>query len=72
MPDLTKKEREAIDALQRIAAKWPETLWLFSANGNLWVMRCGPNGEQVTLPNHSVDQDYCVEEIPIPNDGGDW
>ena len=69
---LTTEEKKAITALKRVAAKWPQSLWLFSASGNLCVMRNGPDGNSVMRSNGGVDQDYKVDKIDIPNDGGDW
>lgn len=70
--DLTKEEKAALSSLRRLAKKWPESLWLYSASGSLCVMRCDAAGERVHLPTDGVDPDYCVETIDIPNDGGDW
>jgi hypothetical protein len=68
----TSEEKKAIEALKKIADKWPKSLWLFSASGSLCVMRRGSNGEQVMKKNGGVDSDFIVDEIDIPNDGGDW
>jgi hypothetical protein len=69
---LTEKEKAAIRALDSLAKKWPETLWLFSASGSLKVMRYGPNGEQMITYTGGMDANYVVATINIPNDGGDW
>ncbi len=76
-PDLTltQEERRALASLRRLAKRWPERLWLFSASGALMVMLVDERGEQaMTDPNHGgVDPRYIVDEIDgIPNDGGDW
>jgi hypothetical protein len=68
----TKKEEAAIAELKKLAQKWPKSLWLFSASGTLCVMRCGPDGGQVTTPGGGMDQSYILDTIKIPNDGGDW
>ena len=69
----TKEESNIISSLRRIAKKWPETTWLFSASGTLCVMRCGEKGEQVTTSSGGIDQNYVLDTISgIPNDGGDW
>lgn len=65
-------EKQAIASLKRLAKRWPKTLWLFSASGTLTVMRCGEDGQHVHNRDGSVDQDYIVDTISIPNDGGDW
>jgi len=69
--DLTPEERKAISALKRLAKKWPKSLWLFSASGTLWVMRCGEHGEEV-FSGEGYDPDYIVESVDIQNAGGDW
>ena len=69
---LTKKELSAVRTLERLAKRWPKTLWLFSASGSLCVMRAGPNGGAVETSSGGVDQEHCVTTIDIPNDGGDW
>ena len=61
-----------------MALKWPKTLWLFSASGDIHVMRCGENGEHVMtgtpgMRNSGVDPNYIVDSINgIDNDGGDF
>jgi len=73
MDDLTKQETNAIAALRMLAGRWPRTMWLFSASGTLYVMRCGENGEHVMTRGGGVDPDYIVTHImDIDNDGGDW
>jgi hypothetical protein len=69
---LDAEERRAIATLKRLAKRWPSSLWLFSASGNLNVMRCNADGERAYGRNSSVDPDFIVEGIDIPNDGGDW
>ena len=70
--ELTKEERNAISTLERLAKRWPESLWLFSGSGRLWVMRKNAQGEQAYTPRGGNDQAYCVKHIEIENDGGDW
>ena len=77
--DLTDDERRAIASLKRVAKKWPDSLWLFSASGDLCVMKKNEAGEIALLGNldyefkgNAVDPDYLVEQIDIENDGGDW
>lgn len=69
---LTEEEKKAIAALKRVAAKWPESLWLFSASGSLHVMRYGKDGHPVMTGNQGHDPDSVAATINIPNDGGDW
>ncbi len=74
MIELTDEEKKAIAALKRIAKKWPKSLWLFSASGELKVMRTDKNGDRVHFPHPhcGVDPAYIVDHINIPSDGGDW
>ena len=70
---LTAKETSVIAALHRLAKRWPETLWLFSAGGTLCVMRKGPDGGHIFKPgSSSIDPDYVVATVDIENSGGDW
>ena len=70
---LNDEEKKAINALKRVAKIWPESLWLFSASGDLFVMKNGPDGDRfMTSREGGVDQDYIVDKINIENDGGDW
>ncbi|MCK5613123.1 hypothetical protein KAR91_65220 [Candidatus Pacearchaeota archaeon] len=71
--DLTEEEEKAIRALKRAEKIWPESLWLYSGNGTLHVMRSGENGEQVHRDGFDgIDPDYCITSVDIQNDGGDW
>ena len=72
MIDLSKEEKAAIDTLKRLSKRWPESLWLFSASGRLWVMKKDADGKRVELPHCGVDPAYVVTDINIDNDGGDW
>jgi hypothetical protein len=73
MMKITKEEKNAINTLQKLAKKWPSSLWLFSASGCLCVMKKKDNGERAILPDGlSMDQDYCINTIDIENEGGDW
>ena len=76
LPDtlLTPEESKACAALMRAAANWPPSLWLWSADGDLYVMRTNEKGERVYTRGDrgGVDPDYIVARIEIPNDGGDW
>jgi hypothetical protein len=74
--ELTKEEQKAIAALKRVARKWPETLWLFSGSGTLYVMRKNEDSQYAhgggNISHEGVDPDYVVDTIAIENDGGDW
>jgi len=65
-------EEQAVKALKRLAKRWPKTLWLFSASGTLWVMRTLEDGSPAITSRGTMDQEYIVDDIDIPNDGGDW
>ena len=69
-----KAYREAIRALKRAAKIWPDSLWLFSADGSLCLMKCGEYGGHVHTDSFQggIDQEYLITTIDIDNDGGDW
>lgn len=68
----TDDERRAIAALHRLAKRWPDTLWLFSASGTLCVMRLGEDGDKLRTADGGMDPSAVLTSINIPNDGGDW
>jgi hypothetical protein len=72
--EITPTEQKAISALKEVARKWPENLWLFSANGSLHVMRKDSNGKHAYSDHEKggVDPSYSLDTINIDNDGGDW
>lgn len=71
--NLTLEETKAIKSLQRLAKKWPKSLWLYSASGTLNVMKTNKKGEHAVVENGSIDPYYLVGHIQgISNDGGDW
>lgn len=69
---MTAQEEKAISDLKRLANRWPKTLWLFSAEGVLHVMRLGPDGQRVQASDGFMDRSASIEQINIPNDGGEW
>lgn len=70
---LTHSEREALRKLKDLARTWPKTLWLFSANGSLYVMRKKSDGHRSLTGTGGMNPAYVVEKIGgIDNDGGDW
>ena len=69
--DITKEEKLAISALERVAKRWPKTLWLFSGSGTLWVMKYKKDGTRAIGEFENMDSDYAISPIPIDNDGGD-
>jgi hypothetical protein len=62
----------AIRRLKKVAEEWPFSLWLFSANGQLCVMKVGADGERVYAMDGGVDPAYTVDVVDLPNEGGDW
>ena len=70
---LTQEEQAAITALKRLARRWPQSLYLFSASGSLLVVKTDEGGGLPHTPNGSVDNAFVVEHVHgIPNDGGDF
>ena len=73
--DITKEEQSAIQKLKRVAKTWPKTLWLFSGNGELCVMKktsINTRSMRRLGTSDAYNPDYLVESIDIENDGGDW
>lgn len=70
--ELSPEEEKAIASFKRLAKQWPTSLWLFSANGTLNIMKRDENGDCAHLPHGGVDPDYSVAKIQICNSGGDW
>jgi len=72
----TEEEAKWIRAFKRLAKKCPDSLWLFSGSGTLYVMRKNESGHHaIDGPASSrggVDQDYILDHVDIENDGGDW
>jgi hypothetical protein len=67
---MTPEERKAVERLKKAAEGWPASLWLYSANGTLYVMR-KVDGRRV-MAGQGFSPVAAVETIPIENDGGDW
>lgn len=68
---LSDRERKAIMALHRLAARWPKTLKLVSMGGTLYVVRVGD--ERLYDVDHAVCEQAVIQTFDgIPNDGGDW
>lgn len=71
-PELTSKEKKAIERLQKVFKNWPESLWLFN-NGTMCVMKKNKQGERVFTKSGGVDSNYCIDTIDnIHSEGGDW
>jgi len=71
-PTLTNAEYAAVRDLRRLALRWPESLWVFVANGTFNVMKTGPTGGSMMTASGGFDPEYVVATIEIPADGGDW
>jgi hypothetical protein len=69
--DLTNEETRVIRDLNRLAKRWPRTLWVFCGAG-FTVLKCKPDGSRAMNSEGSVDQRYIVASFPIPSDGGDY
>ena len=69
---LTKEEQHVIRVLKNLSSHWPKTLWIFAAGGDLNVMRYNEKGERAITEFGGMDQEYIVDAISFPSDGGDW
>lgn len=69
--DLTADEESAIRALKRAEAKWPESLWIYAADGKLHVMLRGDDGGHAFIGS-GIDPNYVISSISIEASGGDW
>lgn len=76
---LTSEEKSAIRKLRNAAKGWPKSLWLFSAAGELYVMKKNADGKRQMEPGTGgigagggVDPEFVIGQIEIENDGGDW
>ena len=65
------REQQALASLRQLAKDWPSSLWLWVANGELFVM-AKEKGQRAVKDNECVDDFYVVEKILIEVDGGDW
>ena len=64
---------EAVTALNDIAKRWPDDLWLFVEGNNIAIMKTGSKGERVYVcRGGGVDPDYQIGTAVIPADGGGW
>ena len=74
--ELTQEEKRAIKALERLEEIWPDSLWLYSAGGTLWVMKKDQDEIGHFYPAYnkfdSVDSDYAIKLININNGGNGW
>ena len=70
--ELTRDEEKAIASLERLAKRWPKSLWLYSASGSLNVMRLNEDESTGHSPHSGPDPSRSITTINIRNDGGDW
>lgn len=70
--EITKEELSAIKALERLAKKWPDSLWLFCNGCSVHILKKNENGERVLTEGGGMDDGYVVGYVNIENDGGDW
>jgi hypothetical protein len=70
--ELTKEEQNAINTLKRLEKRWPKGLWLFSNGMSISIMKYPENMDDIVNESGGMNQDYIVDSIDIPNDGGDW
>lgn len=72
MPETTGDEQRAIEALERLARRWPRTLTLLSYDGSLSVVHTADR-DTITDGNSPRREDLIIANIDgIPNDGGAW
>lgn len=71
MGDLTADEQRAVDSLERLGRRWPQSLMLFSTGGErLCVIRVAD--QDALMADWDSNEDLVVAYIEgIPNDGGD-
>lgn len=73
--ELTADERRVVAALKRIAKRWPQSIWLYAAGGDLHVMRADEDGGHHyggSGGRNAIDPAYALDVVRIPSDGGDW
>jgi hypothetical protein len=68
---LTIDEHAAIQAMHRLAKRWPQTIKLVSMGGSLHIIHTAD--ERFHDPDNQVRAESVLTSIDgIPNDGGDW
>ena len=70
--ELTKAEELAIELLKKAAIHWPKSLWLFAADGKLYIMRKESGQHAMTRFGGGVNQAFILDAIDIETAGGDW
>ena len=66
------RKSTAIKRLKELAKEWPEDLWIFASGGSLHIMQCDKTGSAIITDSGGYDQNYIVDTVDIPSDGGDW
>ena len=77
---LTDEEKKAVRALKRLAKTFPKSLWLWSADGRLYIMKYSwsemgngmRKGDYFGGKVDEVDPDGEIESIEVRSSGGDW
>lgn len=69
--DCTPEERKAIDALKRLARRWPRTLTLASMGGELVVVKTADD-RFLSSDTNERHESVVADIRGIPNTGGDW
>ena len=69
---LSREEKKALRYLQLAAKQWPPRLWLFAADGKLYVMLKDYDGSHVLTHWGGMDQSMIIDVVNIETDGGDW
>lgn len=70
--ELTNAEQLAIELLKKAARHWPESLWIFAADGVLHVMKKDTEGRKRVSGTGTIDQSFGVASIDIETDGKGW
>jgi len=65
--ELTKEEKNAIQTLKRLAERWPKSLWLYSSQEVISIMKYKKRKEAAMI-GMSYDPDYKVTDVKIPHD----
>jgi len=65
------KRKSIINRLKQIALEWPDDLWIYCADGRLYLMGKS-NGTRAITHTGGVDPEKIIAEFDIESDGGDW
>jgi len=70
--EATAKEQAWFDRLKRCYDEMPDSVWIFTANGTVNMLRLGGDGRRAMDGGGSVDQDFLLDGFVARTDGGDW